>query len=1846
MNHFPGFTGNIITNASTIKVALQELEAFAEVDSGLLSAHIADPTDAHDATAISVAAIVNLTATEAQGAFAEHQDDIDDLVVLSGVAANAVNLGTFTGTTIPDNSTNKAALQALETASESGSAALAAHIADPTDAHAGSAITNTPSGNLSATTVQGALNELQTDVDTRATTVALNAHINNVAGAHAATAISNTPAGTIAATTVQAAINELDGDNTTNASNLAAHLADAVDAHDASAISNIPSGNLSATDIQGAVNELQTDIDTNTSGLAAHIADTSTHGITSFILGSTETQNVSNKTISDSSIFNPLRLDVKKDTLANLVTYATSASNGQIVFATDTKEMYQIVDSALVAVGSGGGAGTADPDVLFAQDFDEATTGDFTQVGFVLNSTIPLHGAQSGMFFHDSVATLYAQQTITVDPKFRGVPITASINIKSTASDGNVTLVITDVTNSATLSTQNIQTDSQSIGSLTATSGSPTISGFTNSAINTLSIGMRVTGPDLAVGATISAINTTLNTITLSANSLTTGTVAFRFSALPKTVQLGFSIPANCSQISYRINALPQTSAETYVDDLQFKNYWLGTSTQGQSEYTFEVPTVTEWAAYTPTFTGFGTVSTQAMYWRQVGSSIQIRGSFLVGTSTATEARVSLPNSYLASSDIATVAYAGDFRIAAASQVTIGTVLMEPGVGYVTFSANYPVNANNPLVKVNGSTVTTSNTIHLNATLPITGLSATTENTVVTTDLVPAKAVLGNSTFEVPVLTDWVAYTPTFTGLGTVTNIESVWRRNGANIEIRSKFVTGTHSAVEPRISLPNNYSTSSSVASPSLAGDFISSVFSTTFFGFKALIEPSVSYITFGVQTSTNAATSKVSNASTQMSSSQTLSVLASVPISGLTATEEITVSGTQQLLTESSDSMIRLDTANGYGSTGTRVIRYTNIRQSLGSDILYTDSATAGGSFTVQTSGVYSISMTTTHNAATGSAAITKNASSLTTDPASLAISEILAIDLAGSGSTNNLSWQGYLAAGDIIRAQSNTAAFTGVNIFTMTKQGSVSVINTTSDQKITIPTSELRFEGSSSRGSTATGIVKFDSIGKIRGDAFVVTSDANNGTFVTMTKAGKIDINAVLRYDTATSNTIAISKNQAILTAAPTTAETLACTQVGTAAGANQLATVSYTGFVNVGDILRITSVVAPTADARSNFNLAFQEQRVAVSVSNVLPQFSESDSCIRVTSVNGYGSTATKIRRFSNLVQNIGTDVVYTDSATNGASFVTQTSGTYNVSYTDSFSGATQLGITLNQSSLTADVSSLTASEVLSTFTTSAASYEGTCSWQGFLPAGSIVRAAANGGGTGEANITSFTISKVGKPNVTGVNVTPFVSVPQPEISEIRMESANSRGAVATRIVRFDTTTKQIGSGISVTSDANNGTVFTVLKSGEINFTVSMLSSAVNQALFLTKNQSSLTSNPTQSEAMSTAQAYTTGAVFSVSYQGSVNVGDVFRVSSDNNPATSTFNNVNITLDSPSSNILTPIESFSTDTASLTYASSATYTMTTLANAPVGTFITYTCAINTTDTFTQTTTAPTQTTADMNANGIRIYTRGYSAASTAASPAVVAIQIGKGLKGLRLDGFTAVSKGGQAVSFDSITNGTANFIGFAQKEYNPTTGVLILDAAAVYNSSQTTHAFFTTGTGGNFSSATDAYFVINASKSPALAGVPLLQPQFATISHRAASGTSGTTSVATTWTTRTLNTLDNPAGIVTSLASNQFILPAGTYYLDGSYQAYNVGHNRARLQNITDGTTTLLGGNAYEVNTGNVMVLAPIKGYFTITSAKTFEIQHYAVTGVAAGFGTSSSIAGIDEVYALTTIQKVK
>jgi hypothetical protein len=77
--------------------------------------------------------------------------------------------GTITGTAIDTDLSNGASAntvpssQAVVDYADGVASDLADHIADTTDAHAASAITNTPAGNISATTAQGAIDELDSE---------------------------------------------------------------------------------------------------------------------------------------------------------------------------------------------------------------------------------------------------------------------------------------------------------------------------------------------------------------------------------------------------------------------------------------------------------------------------------------------------------------------------------------------------------------------------------------------------------------------------------------------------------------------------------------------------------------------------------------------------------------------------------------------------------------------------------------------------------------------------------------------------------------------------------------------------------------------------------------------------------------------------------------------------------------------------------------------------------------------------------------------------------------------------------------------------------------------------------------------------------------------------------------------------------------------------------------------------------------------------------------------------------------------------------------------------------------------------------------------------------------------------------------------------------------------------------------------------------------------------------------------------------------------------------------------------------------------------------------------------
>lgn len=136
---------------------------------------------------------------------------------------------------------------------------------------------------------------------------------------------------------------------------------------------------------------------------------------------------------------------------------------------------------------------------------------------------------------------------------------------------------------------------------------------------------------------------------------------------------------------------------------------------------------------------------------------------------------------------------------------------------------------------------------------------------------------------------------------------------------------------------------------------------------------------------------------------------------------------------------SMIRLSNANAYGSSSTCIKRFGTTVTSQGTDITYSDSATLGGSFTINSSGVYAI--TTADNGALPTwAGISVNTTQPSTAIQSLTnTSECLTAAYGGvAGGNASCSWTGYLASGSVVRAHTAGAATSGpaISFFTITR------------------------------------------------------------------------------------------------------------------------------------------------------------------------------------------------------------------------------------------------------------------------------------------------------------------------------------------------------------------------------------------------------------------------------------------------------------------------------------------------------------------------------------------------------------------------------------------------------------------------------------------------------------------------------------------------------------------------------------------------------------------------------------------------------------------------------------------
>ena len=126
--------------------------------------------------------------------------------------------------------------------------------------------------------------------------------------------------------------------------------------------------------------------------------------------------------------------------------------------------------------------------------------------------------------------------------------------------------------------------------------------------------------------------------------------------------------------------------------------------------------------------------------------------------------------------------------------------------------------------------------------------------------------------------------------MGTISNNELVYRRVGANLEIRGTFDAGTVTTSEAQIELPDSL-TIDTGSSISIAGFIVRSNSSNTKGGIVLATsgDTFLNFTTYGVFGSDTLSALAPANGDTASATGETISILISVPISGWDAVSQL---------------------------------------------------------------------------------------------------------------------------------------------------------------------------------------------------------------------------------------------------------------------------------------------------------------------------------------------------------------------------------------------------------------------------------------------------------------------------------------------------------------------------------------------------------------------------------------------------------------------------------------------------------------------------------------------------------------------------------------------------------------------------------------------------------------------------------------------------------------------------------------------------------------------------------------------------------------------------------------------
>lgn len=397
------------------------------------------------------------------------------------------------------------------------------------------------------------------------------------------------------------------------------------------------------------------------------------------------------------------------------------------------------------------------------------------------------------------------------------------------------------------------------------------------------------------------------------------------------------TVQSSSNGIRYQIalinNAASAGAFSLYVDDF---------SVGPQS--TSVAPAMSDWVQYTPTITGFGTVSSVAFYSRRVGDTLEVQGLFVPGTTTATQAQITI--GYNGSNANVTIAsgtkYGGGIIGHANLNAANGTyftldVISSPTLNYINLGAQTA--SSSSAVAANGSAVANSgNQVAMYFKVPIQGWSSNTVSSADTDTRVVAAnyqntttAATTNGTWTNVIYPTIVADTHSAynTSTGVYTIPVSGWYSVQAGITL---IGTGVGGAAEGIRIVANTTAISANVPRQTTSTNANASY--------------SVNVINYFAAGNTVTVQQYSDRTGTSINQAQAVPTFSINRVGGSAVVQAV-----------ESVNMSYIDTSGG--SIGTSVANYT-----YGTKLRDTHSAYSGGVYTVPVSGMYRVSGTLVTN------------------------------------------------------------------------------------------------------------------------------------------------------------------------------------------------------------------------------------------------------------------------------------------------------------------------------------------------------------------------------------------------------------------------------------------------------------------------------------------------------------------------------------------------------------------------------------------------------------------------------------------------------------------------------------------------------------------------------------------------------------------------------------------------------------------------------------------------------------------------------------------------------------------